>query len=193
MNCPMRSGGSSDRCRPRPCGGGSGWTTEESSTGSCGSPVPVRPGGMCPSGTGRGRHCPPALVGGPWTGPSSGCCGPRSPGLGRSRGRLTSKIRLACDAFGRPPAFVVTGGNINDCTQFTAVMEAIRVPRMGVGRPRVRPGRQGLQLSRDTDLAAATGNPAHHSPAGRPGPQPGPARQPGWASAGLRQAALQAA
>ena len=34
---------------------------------------------------------------------------------------------------------MVTGGNANDCTQFTAVMEAIRVPRMGVGRPRVRP------------------------------------------------------
>ncbi len=29
-------------------------------------------------------------------------------------------------------------GNTNDCTQFTAVMEAIRVPRLGPGRPRVR-------------------------------------------------------
>ncbi|MEU2306394.1 IS5 family transposase, partial [Streptomyces misionensis] len=36
-------------------------------------------------------------------------------------------------------AFVVTGGNTNDCTQFTAVMEAIRVPRLGPGRPRLRP------------------------------------------------------
>ncbi len=33
----------------------------------------------------------------------------------------------------------MTGGNTNDCTQFTAVMEAIRVPRIGPGRPRVRP------------------------------------------------------
>jgi transposase len=33
---------------------------------------------------------------------------------------------------------VITGGNTNDCTQFTAVMEAIRVPRIGPGRPRVR-------------------------------------------------------
>ncbi|MFC5200230.1 transposase [Streptomyces kaempferi] len=53
---------------------------------------------------------------------------PRSPGLGRSRGGLTSKIHLACDAFDRSLAFIVTGGNTNDCTQFTAVMEAIRVP-----------------------------------------------------------------
>jgi transposase len=34
---------------------------------------------------------------------------------------------------------VVTGGNTNDCTQFTTVMEAIRVPRIGPGRPRTRP------------------------------------------------------
>ncbi|WP_436961122.1 IS5 family transposase [Streptomyces sp. SudanB182_2057] len=65
--------------------------------------------------------------------------GLRVPGLGRSRGGLTSKIYLACDAFGRPLAFTVTGGNTNDCTQFTAVMEQIRVPRIGPGRPRVRP------------------------------------------------------
>ncbi|MFC8230703.1 IS5 family transposase [Streptomyces sp. NPDC057287] len=65
--------------------------------------------------------------------------GHRSPALGRSRGGLTSKIHLARDGLGRPLALVVTGGNINDCTQFTAVMEAIRVPRLGPGRPRVRP------------------------------------------------------
>ncbi|WP_406419622.1 IS5 family transposase [Streptomyces sp. NBC_01614] len=66
--------------------------------------------------------------------------GRRSPALGRSRGGLTSKIHLACDGLGRPLALVVTGGNTNDCTQFTTVMEAIRVPRLGPGRPRVRPG-----------------------------------------------------
>ncbi|WP_438270660.1 IS5 family transposase [Streptomyces platensis] len=64
---------------------------------------------------------------------------PQSGTLGRSRGGLTSKIHLACDAVGRPLAFTVTSGNTNDCTQFTAVMEAIRVPRLGPGRPRVRP------------------------------------------------------
>nr|WP_240512507.1 IS5 family transposase [Streptomyces griseoruber] len=65
--------------------------------------------------------------------------GIRSPGLGRSRGGLTSKIHLACDGVGRPLAFTLTSGNTYDCTQFTAVMEAIRVPRVGPGRPRVRP------------------------------------------------------
>ncbi|MFB4197068.1 IS5 family transposase [Streptomyces carpaticus] len=65
--------------------------------------------------------------------------GGSDPALGRSRGGLTSKIHLVCDGRGRPLAFVVTGGNTNDCTRFTAVMEAIRVPRTGPGRPRVRP------------------------------------------------------
>ncbi|MGW8367010.1 transposase [Streptomyces wedmorensis] len=52
---------------------------------------------------------------------------------------MTSKIYLACDGRGRPLALVVTGGNTNDCTRFTTVMEAIRAPRIGPGRPRTRP------------------------------------------------------
>ncbi|WP_142212827.1 transposase [Streptomyces sp. SLBN-118] len=52
---------------------------------------------------------------------------------------MTSKIHLACDAVGRPLAFVVAGRNTNDCTRFTAVMDAIRVPRIGPVRPRTRP------------------------------------------------------
>ncbi|MFC9341531.1 IS5 family transposase [Streptomyces sp. NPDC057021] len=65
--------------------------------------------------------------------------GLRDPALGRSRGALISKIHLACDGRGRPLGFVLTGGNTNDCTRFTAVMETIRVPRIRPGRPRVRP------------------------------------------------------
>ncbi|MFJ6392370.1 transposase [Streptomyces sp. NPDC091972] len=65
--------------------------------------------------------------------------GLRDPALGRSRSGLTSKIHLVCDGRGRPLGFVVTGGNANDCTRFTAVMEQIRVPRIGPGRPHVRP------------------------------------------------------
>ncbi|MFF1648825.1 IS5 family transposase [Streptomyces sp. NPDC058240] len=56
--------------------------------------------------------------------------GLHDPALGRSRGGLTSRIHLACDARGRPLAFVATGWNTDDCTQFTTVMEAIRVPRI---------------------------------------------------------------
>ncbi|MGG8365036.1 IS5 family transposase [Streptomyces lividans] len=86
------------------------------------------------AGVGRfhGRPGPPACGGGSKR-------GLRDPALGRSRGGLTSKIHLACDGRGRPLGFVVTGGNANGCTRFTAVMEGIRVPRLGPGRPRVRP------------------------------------------------------
>lgn len=34
---------------------------------------------------------------------------------------------------------MLTGGNVNDCTRFIEVMDAIRVPRSGRGRPRSRP------------------------------------------------------
>jgi transposase len=36
---------------------------------------------------------------------------------------------------------VLTGGNVNDCTQFTAVMAGVRFERPGPGRPRTRPDR----------------------------------------------------
>ncbi|WP_442809316.1 transposase [Streptomyces sp. NBC_01218] len=52
---------------------------------------------------------------------------------------MSSKIHLVCDAVGRALASVLTSGNTNACTKFTAVMEAIRVPRIGPGRRRVRP------------------------------------------------------
>ncbi|MFF4818190.1 IS5 family transposase [Kitasatospora sp. NPDC001309] len=59
--------------------------------------------------------------------------------LGRSRGGLSTKLHLACDGRGRPLAFVLTGGNTNDCTRLEAVLETIHVPRIGPGRARTRP------------------------------------------------------
>lgn len=59
--------------------------------------------------------------------------------LGRSRGGLTTKVHLACDGRGLPLALVVTGGNVNDCTVFEPVLDILRVPRAGAGRPRRRP------------------------------------------------------
>ena len=90
---------------------------------------PVRSTGWC-------RSTPPSSE--PTSTPA-GRKGLRNPALDRSRDGLNSTIHLVCDALGRPLAFVLTGGNTNDCTQFTAVMEAIRVPRIGRGRPRARP------------------------------------------------------
>ncbi|MFG2138631.1 transposase [Streptomyces sp. NPDC048650] len=39
----------------------------------------------------------------------------------------------------RPLSLIVTGGQRADCTQFKAVLEKIRVPRVGPGRPREKP------------------------------------------------------
>lgn len=61
--------------------------------------------------------------------------------IGRSRGGLTTKIHLACDGQGKPLAFTITGGNVNDCTQFEQVMARISISRCGPGRPRTRPER----------------------------------------------------
>ncbi|MFE8926442.1 IS5 family transposase [Streptomyces rochei] len=101
--------------------------------------------------------------------PGSPACGRgskrelRDPALGRSRGGLTCKIHLACDGRGRPLAFVVTGGNTNDCTRFTTVVEAIWVPRTGHGRPRVRPKHE-LETRATTRRRSAPGSAAEASP-----------------------------
>lgn len=60
-------------------------------------------------------------------------------GLGRSRSGFTSKIHLSADGRCRPLSLIITPGQRADCTQFIAVLEKIRVPRLGLGRPRKKP------------------------------------------------------
>ena len=59
--------------------------------------------------------------------------------MGRSWGGFTSKIHLSADGRCRPLSLVVTPGQRADCTQFKSVLEKIRVPRLGPGRPRKKP------------------------------------------------------
>ncbi|WPP34159.1 IS5 family transposase [Streptomyces sp. CL7] len=59
--------------------------------------------------------------------------------LGRSRGGLTTKVHLACDDKGRPLALLVTPGQRHDSVCARILLERIRVPRSGLGRPRCRP------------------------------------------------------
>jgi transposase len=54
---------------------------------------------------------------------------------------LTCKVHLVADGRGRPLGWVLTGGNVNDTTMMTTVLDHIRVPRAGAGRPRSRPDR----------------------------------------------------
>ncbi|MFJ9753259.1 IS5 family transposase [Streptomyces chartreusis] len=59
--------------------------------------------------------------------------------IGRSRGGLTTKIHLAVDSSFQVLAIAVTAGQRGDAPLFTEVMNRIRVPRPGSGRPRTRP------------------------------------------------------
>ncbi|WP_392968490.1 IS5 family transposase [Streptomyces sp. LN245] len=60
-------------------------------------------------------------------------------GLGRSRGGFTTKLHLSADGRCRPLSLIVTPGQRADCTQFKPVLEKIRVPKIGPGRPRNKP------------------------------------------------------
>lgn len=64
---------------------------------------------------------------------------PDDEALGRSRGGLTTKIHLACDGRGRPLALLITPGQRHDGVCAQPLLERIRVPRLGPGRPRCRP------------------------------------------------------
>ncbi|MFI5651253.1 IS5 family transposase [Streptomyces anulatus] len=66
---------------------------------------------------------------------------PGDHGLGRSRGGFTTKLHLAVEQGRRPMSIVITAGRRGDSPQFEPVLERVRVPRLGPGRPRVRPNR----------------------------------------------------
>ncbi|MFJ5231552.1 IS5 family transposase [Kitasatospora sp. NPDC088391] len=66
---------------------------------------------------------------------------PEDHGLGRSRGGFSTKIHLACEQGQKPLSLLVTAVQRGDSPQFVAVLEAIPVPRIGVGRPRRTPVR----------------------------------------------------
>ncbi|MFD9515497.1 IS5 family transposase [Streptomyces mirabilis] len=56
---------------------------------------------------------------------------PDDHGLGRSRGGFTTKIHLVCEQGQRPLSLLVTAGQRGDSPQFAAVLDSIRVPRIG--------------------------------------------------------------
>ncbi|MFJ9417787.1 IS5 family transposase [Streptomyces sp. NPDC101227] len=61
--------------------------------------------------------------------------------LGRSRGGLSTKVHLAVDGRGRPLSILLTPGQAGDNPQLVPLLAAIRVPRLGPGRPRSLPDR----------------------------------------------------
>ena len=52
---------------------------------------------------------------------------------------MTSKLHTLVDGRGRPLVLVVTAGQANDSPMLPALLEGLRVPRAGAGRPRTRP------------------------------------------------------
>jgi transposase len=66
---------------------------------------------------------------------------PADHGLGRSRGGWTTKLHLGCEQGRKPLGIVITAGQRGHSPRFTTVLEQIRVPRPGPGRPRTRPDR----------------------------------------------------
>ncbi|MFB6839915.1 transposase [Streptomyces sp. NPDC056361] len=60
-------------------------------------------------------------------------------GLGCSRGGFTTKLHLSADARCHLLSLIVTPDQWADCTQFKPVLEKIRVPKSGPGRPRKTP------------------------------------------------------
>jgi transposase len=54
---------------------------------------------------------------------------------------LTTKVHLGCEQGQKPLSVVITAGQRGDSPQFVPVLEGIRVPRPGAGRPRTRPDR----------------------------------------------------
>ena len=54
---------------------------------------------------------------------------------------MTTKVHLGCEQGQKPLSVVITAGHRGDSPQFVPVLEGIRVPRPGAGRPRTRPDR----------------------------------------------------
>ncbi|MFE1382540.1 transposase [Streptomyces sp. NPDC058740] len=48
---------------------------------------------------------------------------------------------MAVEQGQRPLALLITAGQRGDSPQFTNLLDAMRIPRIGPGRPRSRPGR----------------------------------------------------
>jgi transposase len=66
---------------------------------------------------------------------------PADHALGRSRGGRTTEVHLACEQGRKALSLLLTAGHRGGSPQFVPVLERIRVPRLGLGRPRSRPDR----------------------------------------------------
>ncbi|MFE0545292.1 transposase [Streptomyces sp. NPDC058891] len=99
-------------------------------------------------------------------------------------------MHLATEQQQKPLSLLITAGHRHDSPQFQPVLERIRVPRVGPGRPRTKPARVRADKaygSREPLLPAQTRHRMHHPREGRPSTQPQKARLPRRAAASLRK------
>ena len=61
--------------------------------------------------------------------------------LGRSRGGFGTKIHLRAEGYGKPMAFVLSGGERHESKYLQPLLETGTVVRAQQGRPRIRPDR----------------------------------------------------
>lgn len=59
--------------------------------------------------------------------------------IGRSRGGVTTKAHALVDAKGRALTILLTAGQAGDSPMLPVLLEHVRVPRLGPGRPRTTP------------------------------------------------------
>ncbi|MBF8704705.1 IS5 family transposase [Pseudomonas putida] len=63
---------------------------------------------------------------------------PADHALGRSRGGLTTKIHMLCDANGIPLRFLLSGGQASDISYAQPLLDEVSIPSSQRGRPRKR-------------------------------------------------------
>ncbi len=64
---------------------------------------------------------------------------PADHAIGRSRGGLTTKLHSLVDGCGRPMVVLGGPGQGGDSPMLPVLLDHLRVPRLGTGRPRTRP------------------------------------------------------
>ena len=119
---------------------------------------------------------------------------PADHALGRSRGGWSTKIHLACEGHLHALAFVLTPGQAGDSPQLIPVLERIRVPRVGTGRPRTRPDRvlgdKAYSSRANRRLPGPPQDQGHHPDPGRPDRPPQRPRVSRRPTTGLRPGRL---